>query len=53
MHSVMALMCSIRRPGFWELVAQSIGLVDDIGRVGKPASLTFSKGWHGLLCLSR
>ncbi|CUX05342.1 hypothetical protein AGR1B_pAt30039 [Agrobacterium fabacearum S56] len=49
----MALMGSIRRPGFWELVAQSIGLVDDLGRVGNLASLTFSTGWHGLPCLSR
>jgi len=44
MHSVMALTRSIRRPGLWELVAQSIGLPDDLGRVGKPASLTFSTG---------
>ncbi|AYM14192.1 hypothetical protein At1D1108_45660 (plasmid) [Agrobacterium tumefaciens] len=49
----MALMRSIRRPGLWELVAQSIGLPDDLGKVGNPASLTFSTGWHGLLCLSR
>ena len=49
----MALTRSIRRPGLWELVAQSIGLVDDLGKFRKPASLTFSRGWHAPLCLSR
>ncbi len=49
----MALMRSIRRPGLLELVAKSTGLVDDLGKFGKPASPTFSTGWRGLLCLSR